>query len=62
MSNNNRSISNLLNGLSLLRVISVTMILLVHFGQSVPMPDFLHIPIVWCRVYRRFYIVGLEFA
>lgn len=49
MSNNNRSISNLLNGLSLLRVISVTMILLVHFGQSVPMPDFLHIPIVWCR-------------
>lgn len=41
--------SNDINGFSLLRVISVAMILIVHFGQSISLPDVLHQPIVWCR-------------
>lgn len=45
----NNKIPSSLNGLSLLRVISVTMILVVHFGQSIPFPDILHTPIVWCQ-------------
>jgi peptidoglycan/LPS O-acetylase OafA/YrhL len=45
----NESIFNQLNGISLLRVTSVTMILIVHFGQALPFPDILHTPIVWCK-------------
>lgn len=37
------------NGISLLRVIAVFMILMVHFGQSLPFPGFVHTPIVWCQ-------------
>lgn len=38
-----------INGISLLRVIAVCMILVVHFGQSLPFPEVLHTPIVWCQ-------------
>lgn len=38
-----------LNGISLLRVITVCMILIVHFGQSLSFPAFIHMPIVWCQ-------------
>lgn len=38
-----------INGISLLRVIAVCMILIVHFGQSLPFPEVLHTPIVWCQ-------------
>lgn len=38
-----------INGISLLRVIAVCMILVVHFGQSLPMPQILHTTIVWCQ-------------
>lgn len=37
------------NGLSLLRVIAMCMILVVHFGQSLPFPSVLHTPIVFCQ-------------
>lgn len=38
-----------INGISLLRVTAVCMILVVHFGQSLPLPSILHTPIVWCQ-------------
>lgn len=38
-----------INGISLLRVIAVCMILVVHFGQSLPFPEVLHTTIVWCQ-------------
>lgn len=50
-----------INGISLLRVIAVCMILVVHFGQSLPLPKILHTPIVWCMhgVQLFFLISGL---
>lgn len=38
-----------INGITLVRVVAVCMILIVHFGQSLPFPSILHLPIVWCQ-------------
>ena len=38
-----------INWLSIVRVVATLMIVTVHFGQSLPLPHFMHAPIVFCQ-------------